>query len=132
MCSSVRMTVVHYSAAPPVDSHRQQHTSWKGGYMRQRPDEVLLQRKFEDALEGRSLNRLRDKTLAEVRESAYRRGYQQGFEEALAALEDGISAKELERLRRLISDWRYRRGQYRQARAGVRRPPEQMGGVISP
>jgi hypothetical protein len=97
--------------------------------MRQRSDESLLEQRADRCCHDHA----EDKTPAELRESAYRRGYQQGFEMAVeAVLQDGMSGKELQRLRRLISDWRFRRGQYRQSRAGVRRPPEEDAGVIYP
>src|SRR5437016_2973326 len=80
---------------------------------------------------GRSCHDAHDKTVAELRESAYRRGYQQGFEMALDAIQEGIQPSLLQRLRSLISDWRFRHGRYRGLRAMVVRPPELWDGKIS-
>lgn len=54
-----------------------------------------------------------DKTPAELRESAYRRGVHHGFYMALEMLQTGYDLRALAKHEQVIHRWRYRQGRFR-------------------
>jgi hypothetical protein len=66
---------------------------------------------------------IEDKTPAELRESAYRRGFQQGLQYAINILADGGGVAELQVYMEQIAAWRERRGKYKGKRDRLEHPP---------
>lgn len=64
-----------------------------------------------------------DTTPQEVRESAYRRGYQQAIQMAINLLKSGGTVADFERYMEDVTAWRFRRKKYRRSRESVEIPP---------
>jgi hypothetical protein len=65
-----------------------------------------------------------DKTPGELRESAYRRGYQQGIACAIEHLKNGGSVAQLTLWEQTVHSWRMRLGGYKRSRSAIERAPE--------
>lgn len=80
------------------------------------------------------MDHIEDQTPGELRESAYRRGFQQGFHEAATTLTQQVKgdfeAAVLIELARAIADWRIRVGRYKSKRDRVCLPPEIIDGKV--
>lgn len=64
-----------------------------------------------------------DTTPQEVRESAYRRGYQQALHEAINLLKAGGTLADFKQYMDDVTDWRFRAKKYRRARKSLEWPP---------
>jgi hypothetical protein len=74
--------------------------------------------------EGRSLHdHVEDETAAELRESAYRRGFHQALSEVEDALKNGVRYGEIAAWLGQVDAWRFREGRHDRPRDFVERPP---------
>lgn len=64
-----------------------------------------------------------DQNPEEIRESAYRRGFQQGVVMAMEAVESGTPEPIIRKWTEKIGLWRYRIGCYAGSRSSITKPP---------
>jgi hypothetical protein len=64
-----------------------------------------------------------DQTAPELRESAYRRGFQHGLQYILDFLDDGASLSDVHKYAIEVAHWRERTGRFKSRRERLCRPP---------